>query len=118
MSLALARAAHGPGFSPRLIAEQLLTTVDDVARSTGLGRDALSRKDRIDTPKTQTRLREMMEILNRTSPRFGSDLLAYAWYRSEPLAGYGGLTAMHLLREGRADEVMDYIDAVDSGIFA
>lgn len=118
MSLALARATDGPGFSPRLIAEQLLTTVDDVARSTGLGRDALSRKDRIDNPKTQTRLRQMMEIVNRVSPRFGSDLLAYAWFRSEPLSGFGGMTAMHLLREDRAEEVMDYIDAVDAGIYA
>ena len=74
MSLAFARVSEGPGFSPRRIAEHLLTTVDDVARSTGLGRDALSRKDRIDTPKTQTRLREMVEILNRVSPRFGSVL--------------------------------------------
>ena len=118
MSLAFARVSEGPRFSPRRIAEHLLTTVDDVARSTGLGRDALSRKDRIDTPKTQTRLREMVEILNRVSPRFGSDLLAYAWYRSEPLAGFGGMTAMHLVREGRADEVTDYIDAVDAGIYA
>jgi uncharacterized protein (DUF2384 family) len=118
MSLALARSTQGPGFSPRQIAEQFLTTVDDVARSTGLGRDALSRRDRIDTPKTQTRLREMMEIINRVSPRFGSDLLAYAWYRSEPLAGFGGMTAMHLVRAGRADEVTDYIDAVDAGIYA
>jgi uncharacterized protein (DUF2384 family) len=118
MSLAFARSTEGARFSPRQIADQLLTTVDDVARSTGLGRDALSRKDRIDNPKTQTRLREMMEILNRVSPRFGSDLLAYAWYRSEPLAGFGGMTAMHLVREGRADEVMDYIDAVDAGIYA
>ncbi|MCB6177325.1 MbcA/ParS/Xre antitoxin family protein [Rhodobacter sp. Har01] len=118
MSLALARAAEGPGFSPRLIAEQLLTTVEDVARSTGLGRDALSRKDRIGTPKTQTRLREMMEILTRVAPRFGSDLIAYAWYRSEPLSGYGGLTAMHLVQQGRAAEVVDYIDAIDAGLYA
>lgn len=118
MTPSLARVADGPRFSPRLIAESLLTTVDDVARSTGLGRDALSRRDRIDQPKTQTRLREMMEILTRVAPRFGSDLLAYAWYRAEPLAGFGGMTAMHLVREGRAEEVMDYIDAVDAGVFA
>jgi hypothetical protein len=118
MSLVLSRSANAAGFSPRLIAEQLLTTVEDVARSTGLGRDALSRKDRIATPRTQTRLREMVEILNRVAPRFGSDLLAYAWYRSAPLAGYGGLTAMHLVAQGRAAEVMDYIDAVDAGVYA
>ncbi len=118
MSLALARVADGAAFSPRLIAERLLTTVDDVARSTGLGRDALARRDRIASPRTQTRLREMMEILNRVAPRFGSDLVAYARSRSEPLAGHGGMTAMHLVTQGRAAEVMDDIDAVDAGVFA
>lgn len=114
----LAAISENAQFSPRRIAEQLLTSVDDVARSTGLGRDALSRRDRIGTPKTQRRLREMVEILNRVQPRFGSELMAYAWYRSEPLAGFGGQTAMHLVREGKAEEVMDYIDAVDAGVFA
>ncbi len=116
MSLA-AYADHG-AFSPRRIAEALHTTQEEVARSTGLGRDALMRKDRVASPRTQTRLREMVEILNRLAPRFGSDLVAFAWYRSEPLPGFGGLTAMALVREGRAAEVMEYLDAVDDGVFA
>lgn len=118
MTIVLSHLSDPQGFSPRRIAEALMTTVDDLARSAGLGRDALSRKDRVASPRTQTRLREMVEILNRAAPRFGSWLLAYAWYRSEPLAGFGGKTAMHLVREGRADLVADYIDAVDAGIFA
>ncbi|MFN0113143.1 MAG: antitoxin Xre/MbcA/ParS toxin-binding domain-containing protein [Paracoccaceae bacterium] len=105
-------------FSPARIAEALLTTQDEVARTLGLGRDALARKDRAATPKTQRRLREMVEILNRVEGRFGSPLMAYAWLRSEPLPGYGGLTAMALLREGRADAVMELIDAVDAGVHA
>ena len=36
--------------------------------------------------------------------RFGSALVAYAWYRSEPLPGFGGQTAMQLVRDGKADE--------------
>ena len=46
------------------------------------------RKDRIASQKTQKRLREMVEILNKIELRFGSDLIAYAWYRSEPLAAF------------------------------
>lgn len=110
--------AENAMFSPRLIAETLLTTRDDVARSAGLGRDAVLRKERISTPRTQKRLREMVEILNRVEPRFGSSLLAYAWYRSEPLAGFGGQSAMQLVQDGRAADVMSYLDAVDAGIFA
>ena len=105
-------------FAPARIASLLRTTRDEVARTAGLGRDAVMRADRVESPKTQKRLREMVEILNRVEPRFGSALIAYAWYRSEPLAGFGGLTAMHLVREGRAAEVMDYVDAVDAGVHA
>ena len=110
--------AEAGQFAPARIAEALRTTRDEVARTGGLGRDAVMRPDRIASAKTQKRLREMVEILNRVEPRFGSALIAYAWYRSEPLSGFAGLTAMQLVREGRAAEVMDYIDAVDAGIHA
>ncbi|AXC49566.1 DUF2384 domain-containing protein [Paracoccus suum] len=116
--MSLASYADQGAFSPRRIAEALHTTQDEVARSTGLGRDALARKGRALSARTQTRLREMVEILNRVTPRFGSDLIAFAWYRSEPLAGLGGLTAMALVRDGQAEAVMDYLDAVDDGVFA
>jgi hypothetical protein len=105
-------------FAPRRIASALQTTSEDVARSAGLGRDAVQREARIRSDKTQRRLREMVEILNKVEPRFGSALVAYAWYRSEPLAGFSGQTAMQLVRGGRADEVLDYIDAVDAGVHA
>ena len=60
----------------------------------------------------------MVEILNRVEPSFGSALIAYAWYRAEPLAGLGGMTAMQLVRDGQAAEVMACIDAVDAGVHA
>ena len=110
--------AENGTFAPALIADALRTTREEIALTVGLGRDAVSRKDRIGTAKVQTRLREMIEILNYVEPRFGSALLAYAWYRSEPLAGFDGQTAMKLVQAGRAAEVMDYIDAVDAGVHA
>lgn len=105
-------------FQPSKIAALLQTTSQDIARSVGLGRDAVQRRDRLRSDRTQTRLREMSEILNRTTPRFGSALMAYAWYRSEPLPGFSGLTAMQLVQAGRAGEVLEYLDAVDAGVFA
>jgi hypothetical protein len=105
-------------FAPRKIAEALRTTSEEVARTAGLGKDAVQRKDRVRSDKTQRRLREMVEIVNKVEPRLGSALMAYAWYRSEPLPGFSGQTAMQLVRGGRANEVLDYIDAVDAGIHA
>ena len=103
-------------FAPRKIAEAFRTTSEEVARTAGLGRDAVQRKDRIRSDKTQRRLREMVEVINKVEPRFGSQLMAYAWYRSEPLPGFSGQTAMQLVRSGRADDVLDYVDAVDAGV--
>jgi hypothetical protein len=116
--MGLAQYSDNGLFAPRKIADALRTTSDEVARSAGLGRDAVQRKDRVQSDKTQTRLREMVEILNKVEPRFGSALMAYAWYRSEPLAGFSGQTAMQLVLTGRASEVLDYIDAVDAGVHA
>lgn len=114
----LAQYADGGLFAPRKIADAFLTTSEEIARTTGLGKDAIQRKDRIRSNKTQRRLREMIEIVNKVEPRFGSALIAYAWYRSEPLAGFSGQTAMQLVRDGRASDVLDYVDAVDAGIHA
>ena len=116
--MSLEAFAENGRFAPNRIATSLRTTLDEVVRTVGLGRDAVMRQDRIASPKTQKRLREMVEILNRVEPRFGSALIAYAWYRSEPLAGFGGLTAMQIVRDGNAWDVLDYIDAVDAGIHA
>ena len=110
-------ADHGV-FAPRRIADALQTTSEEIARTAGLGKDAIQRKDRVKSDKTQRRLREMVEVINKVEPRFGSALIAYAWYRSEPLPGFSGQTAMQLVRSGRADDVLDYVDSIDAGVYA
>ncbi|MFA1671674.1 hypothetical protein ACDY97_02325 [Rhizobium mongolense] len=116
--MGLAQYVDNGLFAPRKIADAFLTTREEIARTAGLGKDATQRKDRIRSVKTQRRLRQMIEVVNKVEPRFGSALMAYAWYRSEPLAGFSSQTAMQLVRDGRSDKVLDYIDAVDAGIHA
>ncbi|ESZ12246.1 hypothetical protein X737_27970 [Mesorhizobium sp. L48C026A00] len=53
-----------------------------------MSNDAIQRKDRVRSDKTQRRLRAMIEIINKVEPRFGSALMAYALYRSQPLQGF------------------------------
>lgn len=101
--------------SPDLIANTLRTTKSDIAETLGLKKDALSRETRIRARKTQTRLREMLEILNRAEAETGSPIGAYAWFRSEPLAGFGGMTPGQLVRDGRANHVRAYLDRVMAG---
>jgi len=45
-------------------------------------------------------------------------IMAYAWYRSEPLSGFSGETAMELVRCDRVQDVLTYIDAVNAGVHA
>ena len=105
-------------FSPVLIADALRTTKSEIASTLGLGRDAFSRASRIQARKTQVRLRQMLEILNRVETETGSPLAAYAWFRAEPLPGFGGATPNLLLREGKADHVHAYLDRIMAGGYA
>ncbi len=105
-------------FSPRRIAEDLRTTRGEIASTLGLSRDALSRSERIRAPKTQMRLRQMVEILNRVEAHTGSKLGAYAWFRSEALPGFGGMTPDQLVRDGKGDYVHRYLDRVMAGGYA
>jgi hypothetical protein len=116
--LGLVQYSDNGFFAPRKIADAFRTTSEEVAHTAGLGKDAVQRKDRVRSDKTQRRLREMVEVINKVEPRFGSTLMAYAWYRSEPLPGFSGQTAMQLVRSGRGEEVLEYVDAVDAGVHA
>ena len=90
----------------------------DIAETIGVARETLQRAARADAPKTQTRLREMLEIVNRVSGWAGGQMQAMAWYRSEPIPAFGGRTAESLVKEGKAAAVRDYLDGVALGGFA
>jgi hypothetical protein len=95
---------------PRKIAKALLTSRDDVANTAGLHPNSLRNPGQVRNVETQQRLRDLMKVLIKAEPRLGSLLIAYAWVRAKPLPGFGGATAMSLIQEGRAAEVLNYID--------
>ena len=114
----IANFSESGQFEPEKIAIALRTSAEEIAMTVGLGKDALQRRARINSDKTQRRLRELVEVINKVEPRFGSELMAYAWYRSEPLPGFDGQTAMQLVQQEQAQQVLEYLDAVDAGVFA
>lgn len=105
-------------FSPTLIADALRTTKAEIAGTLGLGKDAFSHRSRVRARKTQVRLRQMLEILNRVEAATGSPIAAYAWFRAEPLQGIGGATPDQLVRDGKADQVHAYLDRIAAGGYA
>ena len=104
--------------SPALVADTLRTTKSEISATLGLAQDAFYRTERVKAKKTQVRLREMLEILDRANHFTGSLLASYAWYRSEPLTGYGDHTPDRLVREGHADYVHSHFDRVQDGGYA
>ena len=114
----LSEFTSGDVLSPVLIAESLRTTRGEIALTLGLGKDAFLQKERIEAVKTQTRLGEMLEILNRVEPQVGSILAAYAWFRSEPLPGFGNRTPDRLVRNGQAALIHAYLDRIEAGGYA
>ncbi|WP_219821616.1 hypothetical protein [Sneathiella aquimaris] len=94
------------------------TDAKEIAWTIGLDEGALKRRSSPHAPDTQRRLRDLVDALLILTPRFGSPLMAYAWYRSVPLAGFAGWTAVQLVQAGRVEEFYLYLESVDAGVFA
>lgn len=89
-----------------------------LAETTGLGRDSLSKTARQSAPKTRARLTEMLEIIGRVQAWAGGHAQAMAWYRAQPIPALGDRTAEHLVKSGKAGLVRDYLDHLALGGFA
>ena len=103
---------------PDRLSAELHITKGELASAAGLSRDAVSKSARLRAPATQSRLRDVVEILNRVRPWSGSAQQAFAWYRSQPLPSFGDQTAEALVKEGRAAAVRRYLDRLAVGGFA
>jgi hypothetical protein len=103
---------------PGRLSEILRVTKGELASASGLSREAVSKVTRLGAPATQTRLREVAEIINRVLPWCGSVPQAFAWYRSQPLPAFGDQTAENLVRQGRAGHVLDYLGGIALGGYA
>ncbi len=109
---------EGERVVPGKLAKLLRTDAEEIAWTIGLEESVLKRQSSPYAPDTQRCLRDLVDALLILTPRFGSPLMAYAWYRSEPLAGFAGWTAMQLAQAGKAEELYSYLQAVHAGVFA
>lgn len=110
------RVVEDERVQPRQLAGALGITVAELAASIGLSAETVSRHD--DCPSIQHRLRDMVAILDEVTPWTGTDLQAYAWYRSEPLPSYGDRTAAELVGEGLSDAVRAHLCRISAGGYA
>lgn len=67
--------------------------------------------------ETQNRLGNLVDVLNKVWPQFATLVMAYQWYRPEPLAGFDDQTEMQLVQASKAHQVVKYIEAVGAKFF-
>jgi hypothetical protein len=101
--------------SPEKFSGRLKITKTELALALGLSRDSVSKQGRVTSAATQRRLRDVVEIINRVIPWAGSELAAFAWYRSQSLPSFGDLTAEDLVHAGRSEAVKRYLSRVAEG---
>jgi hypothetical protein len=61
---------------------------------------------------------EIDAIIERVRPWCDSVSRAQVWFQSEPLAALGQRTAFSLVLEGRANDVLAYLDAIEVNGYA
>jgi hypothetical protein len=115
---AAARRRGGRGASSINLVNDYGLTKKQLAETVGLPPEALYKRERLGAAKTQSRLREMNEILTRVSAWAGGRAQAMAWYRAEPIPAFGGRTAESLVKSGQAGQLRDYLDSIAVGGFA
>jgi Protein of unknown function (DUF2384) len=103
---------------PDRLSERLRINKTQLAVAVGLSKDAVTKHNRLHAPRTQARLRDVIEILNRVQGWAGSKEAAFAWYRSSPIASFGDMTAEDLVKQGRAEAVKRYISRIAAGGYA
>jgi uncharacterized protein (DUF2384 family) len=111
-------AVKGGKLPVEAVAQSLGMSKAQLAETAGVSIDTLYRTNRAESAKTQTRLKEMLEIVDRVSDWAGGKDQAMAWYRAEPIPEFGGRTAESLVKDGKATAVRDYLDHVALGGFA
>ncbi|WP_254515897.1 MbcA/ParS/Xre antitoxin family protein [Novosphingobium sp. G106] len=100
------------------VADTFRMTKNQLAETVGLGVATMSKAERRTAPRTQSRVREMLEILSRIREWAGGETQAMAWYRAQPIPALDGRTPEALVKAGEAGAVRDYLDHLALGGFA
>lgn len=100
------------------VADAFRMTKGQLAETVGLGVATVSKAERRTAPRTQSRVREMLEIVSRIRDWAGGETQAMAWYRSQPIPALDGRTPEALVKAGQAGAVRDYLDHLALGGYA
>ena len=98
--------------SPRRLSDQLEITLSVLSKVLHVHRNTF-RNPQSET--LQQKLRQIARVVSRAEILLGSQEKAVFWFRNQPLADYGGMTAEEMVSEGHYDAISTYLDDVENG---
>ena len=108
--------ANSPFLSPRRVAGLLGLTMTELAGLIGVARNTLAAKG--GARQVDAALSPVVRVLAMAGEMAGGEERAAIWFKHQPIPGWAGKTAYDLVREGKADKVLAYLEAVRSGVYA
>jgi hypothetical protein len=103
---------------PRRMAELLGLSLENVAALAHTHRNTMSRTPA--STQVQAGLGDIVKILVSAAQLMdgGTPSRAVLWFKNQPLSGFGGKTAMDLVREGKTKAVMEHLEMLADGVYA
>ncbi len=98
------------------LSEKLGLTPSELAKLVGIARNTLGAKSA--TRTVDAGLRPITRILATATEMAGDESRAAIWFKHQPIVGWAGKTAYDLVREGKSDDVLAYLEAVRAGVHA
>lgn len=116
MSVMAFREPQTAHLSPRRVSDLLGLTQTELARLIGIARNTLNAPASL--RKVDQALGPVVRILAMVTDMAGDEQRAALWFKHQPIPGWAGKTAYDLVGEGKADQVLSYLEAVRSGVYA
>lgn len=102
--------------SPRRVADALHIGIAELATMVGASRATLAKQPT--TAAAERALSPLVRILAMAAEMAGSVERASLCFKHQPLPGWGGRTAHDLVGAGKAQAVLDYLEATRAGVYA
>jgi hypothetical protein len=110
------REAGQPYLSARRVSEKLGLPLTELAAMIGVARTTLTAKS--GQRKVDAALSPLVRIIAMAAEMAGDEDRAAIWFKHQPLPGWGGKTAHDLVRDGKSDRVLDYLESVRAGVYS
>lgn len=105
-----------PYLSARRVSEKLGLPLTEIAAMIGVARTTLTAKSGL--RKVDAALSPLVRIIAMAAEMAGDEGRAAIWFKHQPLPGWGGKTALDLVRERKSDRVLDYLESVRAGVYS